>query len=88
MVPEHPGFDEHLWITTGPTTLYLLFLGRIGLSAAIDDGAVAVDGPGPGTATLVPAAALSGRGQAQDRGLSRQNSLPSGSRRTCQRPPA
>jgi DNA-binding HxlR family transcriptional regulator len=45
LCPEHPGFEEHLWITTDTTTLYLLFLGRIGLSTAVDDGTVRVDGP-------------------------------------------
>jgi DNA-binding HxlR family transcriptional regulator len=45
LCPEHPGFTEHLWITADATTLYLVFLGRIGLSAAIDDGAMRVDGP-------------------------------------------
>ena len=45
LCPEHPGFEEDLWITAESTTLYLVFLGRIGLSAATDDGALAVDGP-------------------------------------------
>jgi hypothetical protein len=44
-LPEHPGFDEHLWISTEAATLYLLFLGRISLSAAMDDSTVRVDGP-------------------------------------------
>jgi DNA-binding HxlR family transcriptional regulator len=45
LCPEHPGFDEHLWISAETTTLYLLFLGRISLSAAMDDSTVRVDGP-------------------------------------------
>ena len=45
LCPEHPGFEEDLRITTDPTTLYLLFLGRLGLSATIDDAKLAVDGP-------------------------------------------
>jgi hypothetical protein len=45
LCPEHPGFEEDLRITAEAATLYLLFLGRIALSEAIDDGAVAVDGP-------------------------------------------
>jgi DNA-binding HxlR family transcriptional regulator len=45
LCPEHPGFEENLRITTDPTTLYLLFLGRVGLSAAMDDAKLAVDGP-------------------------------------------
>jgi hypothetical protein len=45
LCPEHPGFDEHLWISTEAATLYLLFLGRISLSAAMDDSTVRVDGP-------------------------------------------
>jgi DNA-binding HxlR family transcriptional regulator len=45
LCPEHPGFEEHLWITAEATTLYLVFLGRVGLSAAMEDGALAVDGP-------------------------------------------
>ena len=43
--PEHPGFEEDLWVTTDATTLYLVFLGRIGLSAAMGDGRLRVDGP-------------------------------------------
>jgi hypothetical protein len=45
LCPEHPGFEENLWITTEPATLYLVFLGRISLSAAIDDDRMRVDGP-------------------------------------------
>jgi DNA-binding HxlR family transcriptional regulator len=45
LCPEHPGFEEDLRIIAEATTLYLLFLGRIGLSAGMDDGALAVDGP-------------------------------------------
>ena len=45
LCPEHPGFDEDLRITAEATTLYLLFLGRLALSEAMDDGALAVDGP-------------------------------------------
>jgi hypothetical protein len=43
--PEHPGFEEDLRVTTRATTLYLLFLGRLALSAAMGDGEVALDGP-------------------------------------------
>ena len=45
LCPEHPGFEEDLWVTAEATTLYLLFLGRISLSAAMDDATVKVDGP-------------------------------------------
>ena len=45
LCPEHPGFEEHVWISAEATTLYLLFLGRIALSAAMDDSTVRVDGP-------------------------------------------
>jgi DNA-binding HxlR family transcriptional regulator len=45
LCPEHPGFEENLWITAEPASLYLVFLGRTGLSAAIDDGRLRVDGP-------------------------------------------
>jgi DNA-binding HxlR family transcriptional regulator len=45
LCPEHPGFEEDLWVTTDATTLYLVFLGRIGLSAAMGDGRLRVDGP-------------------------------------------
>ena len=45
LCPEHPGFDEDLRVTWEATTLYLPFLGRIALSVAMDDGAVADDGP-------------------------------------------
>jgi DNA-binding HxlR family transcriptional regulator len=45
LCPEHPGFDEHLWIASEATNLYLLFLGQMGLSAAMDNGLLRVDGP-------------------------------------------
>jgi DNA-binding HxlR family transcriptional regulator len=45
LCPEHPGFEENLWITAEATTLYLLFLGRISLSSAMDDSALEVHGP-------------------------------------------
>src|SRR5215218_7968836 len=85
LCPKHPGFEEDLWVTTDATTLYLVFLGRIGLSAAMGDGRLRVDAAvaGPVPTALVPPASLSD-GPAQERGRSRQNSLPSGSRRTCQ----
>ena len=82
LCPEHPGFEEDLRITTDPTTLYLLFLGRLGLSATIDDAKLAVDGP-PHWSGRCPAGSCS---SPEGLGRSRQNSLPSGSRRTCQRP--
>jgi DNA-binding HxlR family transcriptional regulator len=47
LCPEHPGFEENLWITAEATTLYLLFLGRVSLSAAMDDHRLRVDGPRP-----------------------------------------
>jgi DNA-binding HxlR family transcriptional regulator len=53
LCPEHPGFEEHLWITAEATILYLVFLGRTTLSAAMDDGALAVDGP-PSLARALP----------------------------------
>jgi DNA-binding HxlR family transcriptional regulator len=45
LCPEHPGFEEDLWITAEATTLYLVFLGRISLSTAMDDDGFRVDGP-------------------------------------------
>jgi DNA-binding HxlR family transcriptional regulator len=45
LCPEHPGFEEQLWITTDAATLYLVFLGRISLSTAMDDDRLRVDGP-------------------------------------------
>jgi DNA-binding HxlR family transcriptional regulator len=45
LCPEHPGFEENLWITAEATTLYLVFLGRISLSTAMDDRGFRVDGP-------------------------------------------
>jgi DNA-binding HxlR family transcriptional regulator len=45
LCPEHPGFEENLWITAEATTLYLVFLGRISLSTAMDDEGLRVDGP-------------------------------------------
>jgi DNA-binding HxlR family transcriptional regulator len=53
LCPEHPGFEEDLRVSTDPTTLYLLFLGRMGLSATIDDAKLAVDGP-PSLARALP----------------------------------
>jgi DNA-binding HxlR family transcriptional regulator len=47
LCPEHPGFEENLWITAEATTLYLPFLGRVSLSAAMDDDRLRVDGPRP-----------------------------------------
>lgn len=47
LCPEHPGFEENLWITAEATTLYLPFLGRVSLSAAMDDHRLRVDGPRP-----------------------------------------
>lgn len=47
LCPEHPGFEENLWITAEATTLYLVFLGRVSLSAAMDDDRLRVDGPRP-----------------------------------------
>jgi DNA-binding HxlR family transcriptional regulator len=45
LCPEHPGFEENLWITADATILYLVFLGRISLSTAIDDDRFRIDGP-------------------------------------------
>jgi DNA-binding HxlR family transcriptional regulator len=45
LCPEHPGFEENLWITADATTLYLVFLGRISLSMAMDDDRFRIDGP-------------------------------------------
>jgi DNA-binding HxlR family transcriptional regulator len=45
LCPEHPGFVEDVMVTTDPATLYRVFLGRVGLQAAIDDGVVRVEGP-------------------------------------------
>jgi DNA-binding HxlR family transcriptional regulator len=53
LCPEHPGFDEDLWITSDPATLYGVFLGRSSLGAAMDAGAVRIDGP-PSLARSVP----------------------------------
>jgi DNA-binding HxlR family transcriptional regulator len=53
LCPEDPGFEENLRITTDPSTLYLLFLGRVGLSTAIDDARLWVDGP-PSLARTLP----------------------------------
>jgi DNA-binding HxlR family transcriptional regulator len=53
LCPEHPGYDEDLWVTTDPTTLYLVFLGRTALSTAMEDNALRVDGP-PSLARALP----------------------------------
>jgi DNA-binding HxlR family transcriptional regulator len=45
LCPEYPGFEENLWITAEATSLYLVLLGRISLSTAMDDNRLRVDGP-------------------------------------------
>jgi hypothetical protein len=63
-LPRVPGFEEHFWVTTDASTWYLVFLGRVGLSQATDDGTQRVDGLPSlvrAPAALVPPASLSGR---------------------------
>jgi DNA-binding HxlR family transcriptional regulator len=45
LCPEHPGFPEDVFVTSSPTHLYRLVLGRQSLKEAMDDGSVRVDGP-------------------------------------------
>ena len=45
LCPEHPGFDEDLFVTAHPADLYRLVVGQQSLAGAMDDGTVRVDGP-------------------------------------------
>jgi DNA-binding HxlR family transcriptional regulator len=44
LCPEHPGFDEDLFVAAHPTDLYRLVAGQRSLAEALDDGTVRVDG--------------------------------------------
>ncbi|MFN2491058.1 MAG: hypothetical protein ABR529_15260 [Actinomycetota bacterium] len=45
LCPEHPGFEEDLQVAATTTTIYHLFLGRLALGAAVEDGSIRLDGP-------------------------------------------
>jgi hypothetical protein len=45
LCPEHPGFEEDLFVSARPIDLYRLVVGQQSLAQAIDDGVVLVDGP-------------------------------------------
>jgi DNA-binding HxlR family transcriptional regulator len=45
LCPEHPGFDEDLFVTARPADLYHLVVGQQSLAGAMDDGTVRVEGP-------------------------------------------
>ncbi|HJR98744.1 MAG TPA: winged helix-turn-helix transcriptional regulator [Actinomycetota bacterium] len=45
LCPEHPGFQEDVFVTSSPPQLYRLVLGRQSLKQAIEEGSVRVEGP-------------------------------------------
>lgn len=45
LCPEHPGFEEDLFVSARPIDLYRLVVGQQSLAQAIDEGLVRVDGP-------------------------------------------
>jgi len=47
LCPEHPGFEEDLFVTAHPIDLYRLVVGQQSLAEAMDEGTVRVDGPPP-----------------------------------------
>jgi len=45
LCPEHPGFQEDMFITSRPVALYRLVVGKQSLQQAMDEGTVLVEGP-------------------------------------------
>jgi DNA-binding HxlR family transcriptional regulator len=45
LCPEHPGFEEDLFVSARPIDLYRLVVGQQSLEEAMDDGVVRIDGP-------------------------------------------
>ncbi|MGH2528584.1 MAG: winged helix-turn-helix transcriptional regulator [Actinomycetota bacterium] len=45
LCPEHPGFEEDVFVSAHPIDLYRLVVGQQSLAHAIDEGLVRVDGP-------------------------------------------
>jgi DNA-binding HxlR family transcriptional regulator len=45
LCPEHPGFEEDLFVTAHPIDLYRLVVGQQSLAQAMDEGVVRVEGP-------------------------------------------
>lgn len=45
LCPEHPGFEEDLFVRAHPIDLYRLVVGQQSLAQAMDEGLVRVDGP-------------------------------------------
>ena len=45
LCPEHPGFEEDLFVSAHPIDLYRLVVGQQSLAQAMDEGLVRVDGP-------------------------------------------
>jgi hypothetical protein len=45
LCPEHPGFEENLFVTAHPVDLYRLVVGQRSLSQALEEGTVRIDGP-------------------------------------------
>jgi DNA-binding HxlR family transcriptional regulator len=47
LCPEHPGFEEDLFVEAHPVDLYRLVVGQHSLAEAMEEGTVRVDGPPP-----------------------------------------
>jgi len=45
LCPEHPGFDEDVFVEARPADLYGVFVGRTSLEHALSEGLVRIDGP-------------------------------------------
>jgi DNA-binding HxlR family transcriptional regulator len=45
LCPEHPGFEEDLFVTARPIDLYRLVVGQQSLAQAMEEGTVRVEGP-------------------------------------------
>jgi DNA-binding HxlR family transcriptional regulator len=53
LCPEHPGFQEDVFVTSHPAALYRLVVGQQSLQQAMDEGIVRVEGP-PSLIRLLP----------------------------------
>jgi DNA-binding HxlR family transcriptional regulator len=53
LCPEHPGFEEDLFVAAAPPDLYSLVVGQVSLAHAMEEGIVRVEGP-PSLVRLLP----------------------------------
>jgi DNA-binding HxlR family transcriptional regulator len=53
LCPEHPGFEEDLFVTATAPELYSLVVGQVSLAHAMEEGIVRVEGP-PSLVRLLP----------------------------------